>query len=112
MRGNSRLAAREEHPVGCPKRGPPHLAAQHRYLVSEDNNLGVLRQPQPQDQQLQDALERDVKNRQNHGTSDDTREGRYFMQIELTHPTRIRRPEKYRARTWCRGRAAASIRPR
>jgi hypothetical protein len=31
-------------------------------------------------------LERDVKNQQNHGTSDDAREGRNFMQIELMHP--------------------------
>jgi hypothetical protein len=36
-------------------------------------------------------LKRDVKNGQKHGTSANTTRGRYFMQIELTHPTTCRK---------------------
>jgi hypothetical protein len=40
--------------------------------VAEDDDLKVLRRgrAQLQDEQLQDALQRDVNNGQNHGTSD------------------------------------------
>jgi hypothetical protein len=71
---------RQEHPVSGPKRRLPDLAAQYRYLVAEDDDLKVLRsgRPKPQGQQLQGALERDVSNGQNHGTSDDTKRGPLF----------------------------------
>ena len=59
----------QEYPVGGPKRRPPDLAAQYSYLVLEDDDLEVLRRarPEPQEEQRQDALDRDVNNRQNHG---------------------------------------------
>jgi hypothetical protein len=45
--------------------------------VAEDDDFEVLRgaRPEPQEEQLQDALNRDVNNRQNHGTSDNTTRG-------------------------------------
>jgi hypothetical protein len=87
--GQQAACGRQEHPVGSPKRGPPDLAAKHCDLVSEDDDLEVLRagRSEPQEEQLQDALERDAKNRQNHGTSDVTTRGPLFYAIELTHPT-------------------------
>jgi hypothetical protein len=71
MRGQQPACGRQEHPVGGPKRRPPDLTAQHGYLVSEDNDFEVLRSggAEPQEEQMQDALERDVKNGQNHDNS-------------------------------------------
>ena len=71
---------RQEHPVSGPKRRLPDLAAQHCQLVAKDENLEVLRRsrPEAQQQQLQGALERGVKNRQNHGTSDNAARGPLF----------------------------------
>ena len=83
--GQQPACCRQEHPVGGPKRGTPDLPAKHCYLVSEDDDLEVLRpgRPEPQEEQLQDALERDVKNRQNHGTSDDTTRGPLFYRDRI-----------------------------
>jgi len=56
--------------------------------MSEDDDLEVLRQgrPEPQEQQLKEALERDVKSTEPRHLRRHAR-GHYFMQIELTHPT-------------------------
>jgi hypothetical protein len=86
--GQQPACGRQEHPVGRAKRRPPDLATQYRQLVTEDDDLEVLRRgrPEPQKQELQGRLECDVKNGQKHGTSDDEEAG-YFMWIEFMHPT-------------------------
>jgi len=93
MRGNRRLAADRNTRSAARNAGRPDLAAQHGYLVSEDDNLEVLRsgRPEPQEEQLQDALDRDVKNRQNHGTSDDTPRGPLFYADRINAPYRAKK---------------------
>jgi hypothetical protein len=63
---------------------------QHGYLVSEDDDFEVLRsgRTETQEEQLQDALKRDVKNGQNHGTSDDTTRGPLFYADRINAPHR------------------------
>ena len=60
--GQQPACGRQEHPVGRAKRRAPDSATQHRQLVTEDEDLQVLRRgrPVPQKQQMQGPLERDV----------------------------------------------------
>jgi len=59
--------------------------------VAEDDDLEVIRQgrPEPSEEQLQDALERDVNNGQNHGTSDDATRGPLFYVDRINAPHTI-----------------------
>jgi hypothetical protein len=79
-RGNRRLAGRQEHSVGRPKCRAPDLASQDCQLVPKDDHLQILRlrRPKPKHQQLQDALKRDIKKEQKHGTSANTTRGPLF----------------------------------
>jgi hypothetical protein len=63
------------------------LTTHDRQLMTEHDDLKLLRvcrSDQKRDQ-LQDPLEGDVKDGQDHDSP--LRKGRYFMLIELTHPT-------------------------
>jgi hypothetical protein len=63
------------------------LTTQDRHLMTEHDDLKLFRvcRSDQKGDQLQDPLEGDVKDGQDHGSP--LRKGRYFMLIELTHPT-------------------------
>jgi hypothetical protein len=64
--------SRQEPSVGEAKCWPFNLTAQDRQLVAQYNDLEFLElsRPEQQEDKLQNALKRDVKDRQDHGASD------------------------------------------
>jgi hypothetical protein len=63
---------RQQPSVGWPKCRPPYLTPQDRQLVAQYDDFKFLElsRPEQQEDKLQNALKRDVKNRQDHDASD------------------------------------------
>jgi hypothetical protein len=86
-RGNSRLAARQEPSVGRPQRRSMDLTTQDRQLMTEHDDLKLLRvcrSDQKRDQ-LQDSLEGDVKDGQDHGSPLRAPQSRGARRIGVVH---------------------------
>ena len=66
------------------------VPAQYGSLVAADDDLEVFRRarPEPQEQQLQHALNRNVHNGQNHGTSGNTTRSPLFYADRINAPYR------------------------
>src|SRR5690349_10191219 len=89
MRGSRRLAA-ERNTRSATRNTGRRTCGVVRQLMAEDDDLQVLRRgrPEQQEQKLQDALKRDVKNGQKHGTSANTTRGPLFYGDRINAPHR------------------------
>jgi hypothetical protein len=83
---------RQEPSVGRPKGRPLDAATEYRQLVAQDDDFKflVLRRSEQEEDQLENAVKRDVKKRYEHGASEGSTTGALFYAVPICAPYRPR----------------------